>query len=82
MMSHALAQLLLQYPNMPVATFANNHLYASETDAHSHGRLRVAEIDMNYADGPHPHVVIGNHIKNDFQGPNETFVRELRLSGH
>lgn len=78
MLTHALAQLLLQFPNMEIATHANNHTYSN-----LEGHLKVAEVNFNFADGTSiPHAVIGNFRKEQYRNnPNITYVRRLELSG-
>lgn len=60
-------------PDMPVATHANNHTYASDpgADGETHGACRVAILDHYAGD----HVVIGNMSSEDLNPPN-WFVSE------
>lgn len=66
MTAHELAKLLLDGPDLPVATHANGHSYSSEADARSHGKINVARA-------PHytgEHIMIGNWRVQDLQsGP-------------
>ena len=41
MTTHELARLLLALPDLPVATYAHNHMYMSGIDECTHGPLKV-----------------------------------------
>jgi hypothetical protein len=54
--SHELARMLLELEDLPVATHANHHTYASASHRTSHGPLRVGRLSTKQGD----HIVIGN----------------------
>jgi hypothetical protein len=56
MKAHELARKLLDGPDLPVATYANNHVYYSQANAETHGKLNIV-VDNNY-DGDY--VMIGD----------------------
>jgi hypothetical protein len=56
MTSHELARRLLSLPDLPVATAANNHVYASVEDRQSHGPLNIGRLEHYSGD----YIVIGN----------------------
>lgn len=66
MMSHDLARLLLEQPDLPIATHANNHTYMSKADAGSHGSVRVGLLHTYGGE----HIIIGNFYKMDLNGSN------------
>lgn len=66
MNSHELARLLLTLPDLPVATHAHNHTYASLEDAGSHGPLKVGLLE--HCAGQH--IVIGDISKLNINYPN------------
>jgi len=68
MTAHELARILLNGPNLPVATHANNHDYFSKpsADGISHGKLKVG-LAHHYAGD---HVIIGNLSKLNLNKPN------------
>lgn len=66
MKSHDLARLLLEQPNLPIATHANNHTYMSKTDRRSHGSVCVGLLHTYGGE----HIVIGNFSKMDLNGSN------------
>lgn len=77
MKSHELAKLLLAAPDLPVATHANNHTYASQSDARTHdglgpGPLRVGILE--YYDVQH--VCVGNFSDRNINHPN-WFVSDM-----
>lgn len=72
MNSHDLARILLDGPNLPIATHTNNHTYASKADACSHGRLKVGVLKHYGGD----HIVIGNISKRNINSPN-WYVTEM-----
>jgi len=66
MNSHDLARLLLTLPDLPVATHAHNHTYASGGDGGTHGPLKVGLLKHYSGD----HIVVGNISKMDINPPN------------
>ena len=72
MKSHELAKLLLSFPDLPVATEANNHEYFSVGDGTSHGQLRIA-ICHHYSGD---HLLIGNISRRMLNEPN-WYVKEM-----
>lgn len=66
MKSHELAKILLDLPDMPIATHANNHTYKSDIDHVSHGSLLIAKLKTYGGD----HLVIGNCSSPDMNKPN------------
>lgn len=69
MNSHELANLLLAFPDRPVATHANNHTYMSggDTDVLKVGLLKHYSGE---------HIVIGNISKRNINAPN-WYVTEM-----
>jgi hypothetical protein len=63
MNTHELARLLLTLPDLPVATHANNHTYASKSDS---GSVLVGLLHHYCGD----HIIIGNPSKKDLNHPN------------
>ena len=63
MTTHELAQRLLDGPDLPVATHANNHTYMSGVDP---DRLRLALLHTYGGD----HILIGNPYREDINRPN------------
>jgi len=59
MTSHELANLLLSFPDMPVATHAHGHTYHSVDHRTSHGPLKVVTATLGFASNP-PTMVIGD----------------------
>lgn len=74
MLSHDLAKLLLEQPNLPIATHANNHTYMSETDRDTHGSVKVGLLETYGG----RHIVIGNFFHMDINKPN-WFVSKMIL---
>lgn len=72
MNSHELAKILLSLPDLPVATHANNHTYASYGDRGSHGPLKVGLLKHYSGD----HIVIGDISKRNINKPN-WYVTEM-----
>lgn len=72
MTSHELAKLLLELPNLPVATEANNHEYMSGIDGRSHGALKVGRLHTYGGD----HIIIGNIGRRALNPPN-WYVTEM-----
>ena len=66
MTSHELAEQLLEQPDLPVATHANNHTYLSATARNSHGALKIGILE-SYGG---KHIVIGNMSKRNINHPN------------
>ena len=66
MNSHDLAKLLLTLPDLPIATHANNHTYASGGDTRSHGPLKVGLLKHYSGE----HIVLGNISKRNLNAPN------------
>ena len=66
MNSHELARILLEQPDMPVATHSNNHTYSSKGDACTHGKLKIGLLKHYSGD----HIVIGNISKMNINKPN------------
>lgn len=58
MNSHSLAKLLLEMPNIPIATFANNHIFLSET-------LGIEFKPFIIGSYAGDHIVIGNCWRQD-----------------
>lgn len=56
MTGHELAHRLLSLPDLPVATAANNHVYASAAHRDAHGPLNIGRL-VHYGGD---HIVIGN----------------------
>ena len=50
MTSHELANLLLSFPDMAVATHAHGHTYHSVRDRTSHGALKIAVVETGWKD--------------------------------
>jgi hypothetical protein len=73
MTSHELARLMLEWPDLPVATHANNHTYMSGIDRTSHGPLKVGRLATYGGD----HLVIGNISKRHINKPNWYVVEML-----
>ena len=67
MKSHELARILLEQPNLPVATHANNHTYSSEQYSDYNSKLKVGILE--HGNGPQ-HIVIGNLSKRNLNKPN------------
>jgi len=59
MTSHELANMLLSFPDMPVATHAHGHTYHSVNHRTSHGPLKVVAATLGFASNP-PTMVIGD----------------------
>lgn len=72
MLSHELARILLENPNLPIATHANNHTYMSENDKYTHGMLKVGILETYKG----KHIVIGNFGSLNINKPN-WYVSEL-----
>lgn len=72
MNSHQLAKLLLDFPNLPVATHALNHTYISNVDQQSHGPLKIGILHSYGGD----HLIIGDISKLNINPPN-WFVTEM-----
>lgn len=82
MYSHALAKILLEQPNMPVAINLYNHVYLSLDHHNSHGPLKVSLIDRRKCTGvwsnqaqciihkPLDHIAIGNFS----EGPDTKII--------
>lgn len=66
MKSHDLARLLLSYPDLPMASYANGHTYMSAKDSDSHGPMRVGTLETSAGQ----HIVIGNLSKRMINPPN------------
>lgn len=64
MTSHELAQVLLDAPDLPIATHTDNHTWISK--AHSGGEVRVAILE-SYAG---QHIIIGNMSTKNLNPPN------------
>jgi catabolite regulation protein CreA len=66
MLSHDLAKILLDSPNLPIATHAKNHTYMSGIDAESHGVCKVGLLHTYGGD----HIIVGNISKRNINGVN------------
>lgn len=66
MTSHELARLLLEMPDLPVATHAHNHTYMSGVNEHTHGSLKIGRLETYGG----PHIVIGDISKRNMNKPN------------
>lgn len=66
MTSHELARLLLTFPDLPVATHANNHTYMSELDKNSHGPLKIGLLETYGGQ----HIIVGNISKRNINSLN------------
>ncbi|MBC8274106.1 MAG: hypothetical protein H8E40_03965 [Chloroflexi bacterium] len=66
MTTHELARLLLALPDLPVATYAHNHMYMSGIDECTHGPLKVGLLETY--DGQH--IVIGDIQRMNINPPN------------
>jgi len=66
MLSHDLAKILLEAPNLPIATHAHNHTYMSVTNEVSHGRCKVGLLHTYGGD----HIVVGDIMKRNINGEN------------
>jgi len=66
MTTHELARLLLSLPDLPVATYANHHVYMSGLDQRSHGPLKVGLLETYGGQ----HIVIGNIPRMNLNPPN------------
>lgn len=66
MTSHDLAKILLANEDLPIATHANNHTYASKSDVISdHCKVAILE---HYTGR---HIIIGNFSRKELNGQNE-----------
>lgn len=74
MKSHELAKLLLTLPDLPIATQAMNHTYASLGDTFSHGSLKVGLLKHYSGE----HIVIGDISKKNINKPN-WYITEMYL---
>lgn len=72
MTSHELAQKLLELPELPVATHANNHTFISMSHGFPPGAIRIGKLDSYAGD----HIIIGNMSKRNLGKPNH-FVIEM-----
>ncbi|EKD89724.1 MAG: hypothetical protein ACD_33C00002G0016 [uncultured bacterium] len=72
MNSHDLANLLLTLPNLPISTFANDHVYSSGVESKTHGSLKIGLLNHYNKD----HIVIGNISKLNINKPN-WFITEM-----
>jgi hypothetical protein len=64
MKSHDLAKILLENPNLPIATFANNHDYAS-------GSTKWDDLKIGFFKHySGKHIIVGNISKKNINGPN------------
>ena len=66
MTSHELARRLLELPDLPVATHANNHTYMSGIDGMSHGPVKIGKLHTYGGD----HIIVGNFYKEAINPPN------------
>jgi len=66
MLSHDLAKILLDNPNLPIATHANNHTYSSGRDNRAFPLCNVGI----YAECSGEHIIIGNISKRNINGVN------------
>ena len=73
MRSHDLAKILLDNPDMNIATFTNNHYYLSKSDSQSHGSINVATVDT-YAG---QHIMIGNMYRKDIDSENCMIKKDI-----
>lgn len=73
MNAHDLAKLLLDGPNLPIATHTHSHTYMSAAHAGSHGPLKVGLLE-SYAG---QHIVIGNIMRRQINPPNEWISKML-----
>jgi hypothetical protein len=65
MLSHDLARILLEGPNLPIATHANNHTYSIGSSK----LLPICKVGI-YADSHGDHILIGNISKRNIYGVN------------
>lgn len=66
MKSHDLARLLLELPNLPIATHAHNHTFSSIGDRFAHGDCKVGLLAHYSGD----HIIIGDFQANYRNGDN------------
>ena len=66
MTSHELARRLLDLPDLPVATHANNETYASQDDHGPCGALKIGLLTHYAGD----HIVVGSISKMNLNAPN------------
>ncbi len=66
MLSHELAKILLENPNLPIATHALNHTYCSKGDSESHGPLKIGILSHYSGE----HLIIGDISRNDINSIN------------
>ena len=66
MNSHELADILLDLPDLPIATHALNYTYASYGDSFSHGSLKIGLLKHYSGD----HIIIGDISKRNLNKPN------------
>ena len=72
MLSHDLAKILLEAPNLPIATHANNHTYISGSDSEDFCCCRVGLLDSHCGD----HIILGNISKRNLNASNY-YVKEM-----
>lgn len=70
MTSHELARKLLSFPDLPVATHANNHAFMSgEYKICDYEGLKIGLLELNSGTGPQ-HIIIGNMTRRNLNKPN------------